>query len=68
VGGHCIAVDPEWFKSASKKAGYMPEIISLKRKANNGMPEFSVSVLQDMLNECGYPIKKYGDCSAGSDP
>jgi UDP-N-acetyl-D-mannosaminuronate dehydrogenase len=25
VGGHCIAVDSEWLKSASKKAGYMPE-------------------------------------------
>jgi UDP-N-acetyl-D-glucosamine dehydrogenase len=57
VGGHCIAVDPEWLKSASKKAGYMPEIISLARKTNNGMPEYTVSVLQDMLNECGYPIK-----------
>lgn len=60
VGGHCIAVDPEWLKSASKKAGYMPEIISLARKTNNGMPEYTVSVLQDMLNECGYPIKNIG--------
>ena len=60
VGGHCIAVDPEWLKSASKKAGYMPEIISLARKTNNGMPEYAVSVLQDMLNECGYPLKNTG--------
>jgi UDP-N-acetyl-D-glucosamine dehydrogenase len=57
VGGHCIAVDPEWLKLASKKTDHMPEIISLARKTNNGMPEYTVSVLQDMLNECGYPIK-----------
>ncbi|MES9885943.1 MAG: UDP binding domain-containing protein, partial [Candidatus Sedimenticola sp. 6PFRAG1] len=57
VGGHCIAVDPEWLKAASKKAGYMPEIIQLSRLTNNGMPEYAVSLLQDALNECGYPIK-----------
>ena len=57
VGGHCIAVDPEWLKSASRKAGYMPEIINLARATNNGMPEYTVSILQDLLNECGYPLK-----------
>jgi UDP-N-acetyl-D-glucosamine dehydrogenase len=57
VGGHCIAVDPEWLKAASKKAGYMPEMINLARSTNNGMPEYTVSVLQDLLNDCGYPIK-----------
>ena len=57
VGGHCIAVDPEWLKAASKKAGYMPEMIQLARMTNNGMPEYTVSVLQDLLNEKGYPIK-----------
>jgi UDP-N-acetyl-D-glucosamine dehydrogenase len=57
VGGHCIAVDPEWLKAASKKAGYMPEIIQLARKTNNSMPEYTVSILQDLLNERGYPIK-----------
>jgi len=57
VGGHCIAVDPEWLKDASKKAGYMPEIIQLARNTNNGMPDFAVSLLQDALNEKGLPIK-----------
>lgn len=57
VGGHCIAVDPEWLKAASKKAGYMPEMIQLARMTNNGMPEYAVSVLQDLLNERGYPLK-----------
>jgi UDP-N-acetyl-D-glucosamine dehydrogenase len=57
VGGHCIAVDPEWLKSASEKAGYMPEMINLARAINNGMPEYTVSILQDLLNDCGYPLK-----------
>jgi UDP-N-acetyl-D-glucosamine dehydrogenase len=57
VGGHCIAVDPEWLKAASKRAGYMPEIIQLARMTNNGMPAYTVSVLQDLLNERGYALK-----------
>ena len=57
VGGHCIAVDPEWLKDASKKAGYMPEIIQLARNTNNSMPNYAISLLQDALNEKAYPIK-----------
>ena len=57
VGGHCIAVDPEWLKAASKRAGYMPEMINLARATNNGMPAYTVTVLQDLLNERGYPLK-----------
>jgi len=57
VGGHCIAVDPEWLKAASKKAGYMPEMIQLARSTNNGMPDYTVSLLQNMLNDCGLPLK-----------
>ena len=56
VGGHCIAVDPEWLKAASKRAGYMPEIIQLARNTNNSMPEYTVTILQDLLNERGYPL------------
>lgn len=57
VGGHCIAVDPEWLKAASVKAGYIPELIQLSRSTNNGMPAYTINLLQDALNDCGYPIK-----------
>jgi len=57
VGGHCIAVDPEWLKAASTKAGYMPEMIQLARSTNNGMPNYAVSTLQNLLNECELPLK-----------
>ena len=57
VGGHCIAVDPEWLKAASKRAGYMPELIDLSRMTNNGMPTYTVSLLQDLLNKRELPLK-----------
>ena len=57
VGGHCIAVDPEWLSAASIKAGYMPEMIKLARTINNSMPDYSVAILQDMLNERCHPMK-----------
>lgn len=57
VGGHCIAVDPEWLKAASKKAGYIPEMIQLARFTNNGMPSYTVSLLQNLLNEREMPLK-----------
>lgn len=56
VGGHCIAVDPEWLKAASKRAGYMPEMIQLSRETNNSMPYHAVSLMQDLLNNKGYPV------------
>jgi UDP-N-acetyl-D-glucosamine dehydrogenase len=56
VGGHCIAVDPEWLSAASRRAGYMPEMIQLARSVNNSMPEYSANILQDMLNQRSYPV------------
>jgi len=57
VGGHCIAVDPEWLKDASIKAGYMPELIQLSRNTNNQMPNYTVGVLQDLYSELLLPIR-----------
>lgn len=56
VGGHCIAVDPEWLKSASKRAGYMPEIIQLSRATNNGMPAYTLGLLEDALGDLSYQL------------
>ena len=35
----------------------MPEMIQLARSTNNGMPDYTVSLLQNMLNDCGLPLK-----------
>ena len=56
VGGHCIAVDPEWLSAASRRAGYMPEMIQLARNVNNSMPEYTAAILQDMLNQRSHPV------------
>ena len=29
VGGHCIAVDPEWVRAASKKSGTVKDLINV---------------------------------------
>ena len=55
VGGHCIAVDPEWLKSASIKAGYFPKIIQIARDTNNSMPHYAISLLEKALGN--KPIK-----------
>ena len=49
VGGHCIAVDPEWLNSAAKKRGYVSKFIELSRLTNNNMPEYTVSLLKKAL-------------------
>jgi UDP-N-acetyl-D-glucosamine dehydrogenase len=51
VGGHCIAVDPEWLKSASVKAGYFPNIIQLARDTNNSMPIHAVNLLEKEIGD-----------------
>jgi UDP-N-acetyl-D-glucosamine dehydrogenase len=48
VGGHCIAVDPEWLKAASIKAGFYPKIIQIVRDTNNSMPDYAVSLVENM--------------------
>jgi UDP-N-acetyl-D-glucosamine dehydrogenase len=53
VGGHCIAVDPEWLKTTSIKAGFLPEIIQLSRNTNNKMPKFAINLLKKFV-----PINK----------
>lgn len=58
VGGHCIAVDPEWLKSASTKAGYMPEIIQICRNTNNSMPKYVVSTLKKGLEKIDKKINE----------
>ncbi len=53
VGGHCIAVDPEWLKNASNKAGYFPEMINLARHTNNEMAVFAVNIIKDLCQKSG---------------
>lgn len=52
VGGHCIGVDPYYLAQCALRHGYNPEIILAGRRINDGMGEYVVSrVLQLMLKK-----------------
>ncbi|QQS20530.1 MAG: nucleotide sugar dehydrogenase [Candidatus Moraniibacteriota bacterium] len=60
VGGHCIPVDPYYLIERAKRAGFDHKFLRLAREINNGMPEYTVELLQDALNEVGLPLNKTG--------
>lgn len=62
VGGHCIPVDPYYLIERAKKAGFDHKLLRSAREINNSMPEYTVELLQDALNEIGLPMK---DTSVG---
>lgn len=51
VGGHCIPVDPYYLIERAKASGFDHEFLKIARKVNNSMPEYTVELLQDALNE-----------------
>ena len=58
VGGHCIPVDPYYMiEHAKNKAGFEHKFLSLAREINNSMPNYTVELLQDALNEVEIPLK-----------
>lgn len=49
VGGHCISVDPYYLIYKSLASGYSPKLISAAREVNDGMPEYVVQSLLQLL-------------------
>lgn len=58
VGGHCIPVDPYYLIERAKKAGFDHQFLRTARGINNGMPKYTVDLLQNKLNEVGLPMNK----------
>lgn len=56
VGGHCIPVDPYYLIERAKLSGFDHEFMKIARKVNLSMPEYTVELLQDALNEVKMPI------------
>ena len=52
VGGHCIAVDP-WFLVEKEKE--LSKIIHLSRQTNDGMPEYTVEKIQEIVSHLESP-------------
>jgi nucleotide sugar dehydrogenase len=51
IGGHCIPVDPYYLIERAKASGFDHEFLKTARKVNNSMPEYTVELLQDALNQ-----------------
>lgn len=56
VGGHCIPVDPYYLIERAKASGFDHVFLRTARKVNNSMPEYTVELMQDMLNRIKLPM------------
>ena len=55
VGGHCISQDPYYMIERGKQLGFNHEFLNLARKINNGMPHYTVELLENELKK----LKKF---------
>jgi len=56
VGGHCIPVDPYYLIERAKASGFDHKFLKIAREINNSMPEYTVELMQDMLNQIKLPM------------
>ncbi len=57
VGGHCIPVDPYYLIEQAKKKGFDHHFLRVAREINNSMPNYTVELMQDLLNNAKLPVK-----------
>lgn len=57
VGGHCIPVDPYYLIEYAHGYGFEHDFLRLARSINESMPQFTVDLLIESLNEIGLPLK-----------
>jgi len=57
VGGHCIPVDPYYLIEKAKQVGFQHDFLKLARRINLSMPEYTVKLLEQELNEIKKSIK-----------
>ena len=57
VGGHCIPVDPYYLIDYAKANGFYHDFLSLARRINEHMPEFTVEQIDAALNERKIALK-----------
>lgn len=57
VGGHCIPVDPYYLIEKAKENDFDHQFLRVARSINNSMPQYTVEILQDTLNEIEKPFK-----------
>ena len=57
LGGHCIPIDPLYLSWKLKTLNYSARFIELASEINTYMPRFTVSKVQDALNDCEKALK-----------
>lgn len=57
VGGHCIPVDPYYLIEKAKENNFDHVFLRAARKINNSMPEYTIELLHDKLNDIEKAIK-----------
>ncbi len=53
VGGHCIPVDPYYLIAYARQNGFSHTFLKTAREINNQMPTYTISLLENALNESG---------------
>jgi len=56
VGGHCIPVDPYYLIERAKLSGFDHRFLRIAREINNSMPDYTVELLKNALNEIKIPM------------
>jgi nucleotide sugar dehydrogenase len=57
VGGHCIPLDPFYLTYKAREFNYHTRLIELSGEINDGMPEYVVERLMDLLNDKSKALK-----------
>lgn len=57
VGGHCIPVDPYYLIDYAKKNGFNHQFLKTAREINNGMPSFTVDLLEKSMQTIGLDLE-----------
>jgi len=57
LGGHCIPIDPLYLSWKLKTLNYSARFIELASEINTYMPRFTISKVQDALNDRGKALK-----------
>ena len=58
VGGHCIPVDPSYLSWRVRKMGFTFRFVELAQEINAQMPSYTVTRLQDLLNDAGVALSR----------
>lgn len=58
IGGHCIPLDPFYLTYKAREYDYHTRLIELSGEINDGMPDYVVERLMDILNDHGKALSR----------